>query len=143
MSVEPVITSAQESPSAGKFAKFFAKKNAATASPVVLSGRDSPYGKEVVPVSNIEPSPALPQHTGIYSSETPRQSRQFIPESGLEVAEHQSPSHPAASLAELEALRQEHQRIQDERQRLSRIQALDEEERRVRQRIERISSPRR
>lgn len=84
----------------------------------------------------------LPQHTGIYSSDSPRQSRQFIPESGLEVAEHQSAAYHDASHTELEALRQEHQRIQDERQRLSRIQALDEEERRVRQRIEQISSPR-
>lgn len=132
MNIGPVATFAEDSPTAGKLSKFFAKKTA-----------DSPNRKEVVPGSNIEPLPALPQHTGVYSSDSPRQSSQFIPESGLEVAEHQSPAHPAASHAELEALRQEHQRIQDERQRLSRIQALDEEERRVGQRIEQILSPRR
>ncbi|TID25348.1 hypothetical protein E2P81_ATG04448 [Venturia nashicola] len=136
----PAAPSAEESPIPGKLSKFFNKKSPAPTTPIALSGRTLPNGKEVVP--NNETSPALPQHVGIYSSPTPRQSQQFVPDSGLKVAEQQSPTHPAVSHAELEALRHEHQRIQDERQRLSRMQALDEEERRVRQRIEQISSPR-
>ncbi|RDI88408.1 hypothetical protein Vi05172_g1129 [Venturia inaequalis] len=135
-------TSAEKTSTADKLSKFFVKKNIATpASPDALSGGAFLNGKEVVPRSNDEPLPAPPQHTGVYLSSAPRQSQQTVAESGLEVAERQSPIYPAVSQAELEALRQEHTRIQDERQRLSRMQALDEEERRVRQRIEQISTP--
>lgn len=109
--------------------------------PVAMSGRISPNGKEVVLESAGDSLPVPPQPIGVYLSDSPRRSQQFIHESGLEVAEHQSPTH-ASSEAELEALRQEHQRIQAERQRLSRMQALDEEERRVRQRMEQIAIPR-
>lgn len=135
-------TSAEKTSTADKLSKFFVKKNIATpASPTALSGGVFLNGKEVVPRSNNESLSTIPQHTGIYSSSAPRQSQQTVAESGLEVAERQSPIYPAVSQAELEALRQEHTRIQDERQRLSRMQALDEEERRVRQRIEQISTP--
>lgn len=106
-----------------------------------MDKRNSPNSKEGVLGSGVEAVPVgVPQHTEAPVVIGQRQSRQVIPESGLEVVEQPHHTHPPATNAELEALRQEHQRIQDERQRLSRLQALDEEERRVRERIEQISS---
>ncbi|QDS75756.1 hypothetical protein FKW77_008595 [Venturia effusa] len=138
----PTTTSAGSSLSTGKIFNFFGKSSPASSTAVALSGRNSPNGKEVLSGSNAQPLAVPPPYAGIQSSDTPRHSRQFIPESGLEVMEHHSPAPAAMTNEELEALRQEHQRIQDERQRLSRLQALDEEERRVRQWIEQMSSPR-
>jgi hypothetical protein len=106
-----------------------------------LDGRNSPNSKEGVLRSGVEAVPVgVPQHKQAPAVNSQRRNRQVIPESGFEIVEQPQHTHPSATNAELEALRQEHQRIQDERQRLSRLQALDEEERRVRERIEQISS---